>query len=174
MDAFFEILKYTIPALIVFAVVYLMLRKYMQVEYSRRKYLLYKESQKTTLPIRLTSYERIVLFLERISPDSLLVRIQDGSMNSLQFHAALLNAIRSEYEHNVAQQVYISEEAWNVVKNSKENIVQLINACAAQVSPQDPSYNLAKLILSTYEANSDSPTMAAIAFLKNEIKNYFT
>jgi hypothetical protein len=92
----------------------------------------------------------------------------------LQFHAALLNAIRSEYEHNVAQQVYISEEAWNVVKNSKENIVQLINACAAQVSPQDPSYNLAKLILSTYEANSDSPTMAAIAFLKNEIKNYFT
>ncbi|NCC98688.1 MAG: hypothetical protein EOL95_03150 [Bacteroidia bacterium] len=173
MDAFFEILKYTIPALIVFAVVYLMLRKYMQVEYSRRKYLLYKESQKTTLPIRLTAYERIVLFLERISPDSLLVRIQDGSMNSLQFHSALLTAIRSEYEHNVAQQVYISEEAWNVVKNAKENIVQLINACAAQVSPQDSSYDLAKLILSTYEQNSDSPTMAAIAFLKNEIKNYF-
>lgn len=173
MDAFFEILKYCIPALIVFFVVYVMMSKFIKREELTMRYYLLKASQKTTLPIRLSAYERMVLFLERISPESLLPRIQDNTLNSLQFHAALLSSIRAEYEHNVAQQVYLSDEAWAVIRNAKENIVQLINACASAVEPQKPSYELAQVILATYEKNEDSPTMTAISFLKNEIKTYF-
>ncbi len=174
METFLEILKYCIPALIVFFVVYVMLVKFLKREEMTNRYYLLRASQKTTLPIRLTAYERMVLFLERISPDSLLPRIQDDSLNCLQLHAALLSAIRAEYEHNVAQQVYLSDEAWAVIKNAKENIVQLINACASAVEPQKPSIELAKIILATYEKNEDSPTMAAVSFLKNEIKTYFS
>ncbi|MBQ2025902.1 MAG: hypothetical protein II215_05490 [Paludibacteraceae bacterium] len=174
MDAFFEILKYTIPALLVLAVVWVLMNKFFQQQESRQRYLLYKENQKNVTPIRFTAYERLVLFLERITPDSLLVRTQSESYTAIQLHSALLTVIRAEYEHNVAQQVYVSEEAWEVVKNAKESIVQLINACAAQVDPQGPSINLVNAILATYEKTNAAPTMVAVSFLKTELKTYFS
>jgi hypothetical protein len=174
MDAFFEILKYTLPALLVLAVVYVMQRKFFQQQESRQRYLLFKENQKNVTPIRFTAYERLVLFLERITPDSLLVRTQSEAYTAIQLHAALLTVIRAEYEHNVAQQIYVSAEAWEVVKNAKESVVQLINACAAQVDPQGPSIDLAKAILATYENSNAAPTMVAISFLKTELKTYFS
>ena len=173
MELLLQILAYLLPALVVFMVVYIMLRNFTKEENARRKYLLAKESQKTTLPIRLNAYERMVLFLERISPDSLLVRLQDDTLTALQYHASLLIDIRAEYEHNVAQQVYISDEAWSMVKNAKENIIQLINACAAKVPPEAPSAQLAQVILSTYNNSETSPTLLAISYIKNEIKKYF-
>jgi hypothetical protein len=151
-----------------------MQRKFFQQQESRQRYLLYKENQKNVTPIRFTAYERLVLFLERITPDSLLVRTQSDSYTAIQLHAALLTVIRAEYEHNVAQQIYVSAEAWEVVKNAKESIVQLINACAAQVDPQGPSVDLAKAILATYENSTSAPTMVAISFLKTELKTYFS
>ncbi|MBQ5523900.1 MAG: hypothetical protein IIT93_00080, partial [Paludibacteraceae bacterium] len=89
------------------------------------------------------------------------------------YHASLLIDIRAEYEHNVAQQVYVSDEAWSVIRNAKENIIQLINACAAKVPPEAPSAQLANVILATYNQSEDSPTLLAISFIKNEIKKYF-
>ena len=124
MDTFLEILKYTIPAVLVLVGVWVMQNKFFQQQQSRQRYLLYKENQKNVTPIRFTAYERLVLFLERITPDSLLVRTQSEAYTAIQLHAALLTVIRAEYEHNVAQQIYVSEEAWEVVKNAKESIVQ--------------------------------------------------
>ncbi|MBR2618879.1 MAG: hypothetical protein IKC81_06210 [Paludibacteraceae bacterium] len=174
MDTFLEILKYTIPAVLVLVVVWVMQNKFFQQQQSRQRYLLYKENQKNVTPIRFTAYERLVLFLERITPDSLLVRTQSEAYTAIQLHAALLTVIRAEYEHNVAQQIYVSEEAWEVVKNAKESIVQLINACAAQVEAQGPSADLAKAILATYQKSNTAPTMVAISFLKTELKTYFS
>lgn len=142
-------------------------------EDARRRYLLAKESQKSTIPIRLTAYERLVLFLERISPDSLLVRLHDSSLTALQYHASLLVDIRAEFEHNVAQQIYVSDEAWNMTKNAKENIIQMINACAAKVPPEAPAEQLANVILSVYQNDAESPATLAISYLKHEIQRYF-
>ncbi len=174
MDAFFEILKYTLPAALVIAVVWVLQHKFYQQQESRQRYLLYKENQKNVTPVRFTAYERLVLFLERITPDSLLVRTQSEAYTAIQLHAALLTVVRAEFEHNVAQQIYVSEEAWEVVKNAKESVVQLINACASQVDPQGPSVNLANAILATYQQSNAAPTMVAISFLKNELKTYFS
>jgi len=109
MELFLQILAYSIPALVVFVVVFFMLRKFTSEEDARRRYLLAKECQKTTIPVQLSAYERLVLFLERISPDSLLVRLQDSRLTALQYHASLLVDIRAEFEHNVAQQIYVSD-----------------------------------------------------------------
>lgn len=172
-DLLFNILICTIPAILVLVVVFFMLRKFFKEEDARRRYLLAKESQKTTIPLRLTAYERLVLFLERISPDSLLVRMQDSTLTALQFHASLLVDIRAEFEHNVAQQIYVSDEAWNVTKNAKENIIQMINACAAKVPPEAPASQLAQVILTIYQSEETSPTTLAISYLKHEIQRYF-
>lgn len=173
MEVFLEILKFTLPSFIMFLVVWVMMRNFTKAEDRRRKYLIFKESQKTTLPVRLTAYERLVLLMERISPDSMLVRLQQENQNALMFHAALLTDIRAEFEHNLTQQVYVTDEAWSVVKNAKESIVQLVNTCASHVKPTDSSVMLAQLILKAYETAEQSPTELAIKYLKSEIKNYF-
>lgn len=173
MDIFLQILAYTLPALVVFVLVYIVMRKFLNEEDARRRYLLAKESQKSTIPIRLTAYERLVLFLERITPDSLLVRMQDSTLTALQFHSSLLVDIRAEFEHNVAQQIYVSDEAWNVTKNAKENVIQMINACAAKVPPEAPAEQLVSVILTIYQNEEESPTSLAISYLKHEIQRYF-
>ena len=172
-NTFMEIIKYTVPVLLVLIFAYFFLRSSFKNEENRRRYDLYKSAVSIITPVRLTAYERVVLFLERIGPESLLVRVQDSNMNSLQFHSALLASVRAEYEHNLSQQVYLSKEAWTLVRNAKESIIQLINTSAASVPPQTPSYELAKVILETYQAADETPTALTINFLKSEIKNYF-
>ncbi|MBP5318637.1 MAG: hypothetical protein J6Y77_04475 [Paludibacteraceae bacterium] len=174
METFWRILEFILPTLIVVGVVVWMLSRQSAEDDKRRRYHLFRENQKTATPIRFTAYERLVLFLERISPESMLVRLQDNSQTSVQFHAALLTMVRAEYEHNVSQQVYVSDEAWTMVKNAKESIVQLINACAATVPPTNSSMDLAKTILATYEASQESPTAVAVSFLKHEVQQYFS
>lgn len=173
MDIVYEIVKIGLPSLLLLVLVYFMMNKFLSSDEQRRKYELYKSAQKETVPLRFTAYERIVLFLERISPDSLLVRMQDDRLTAIQLHATLLTAIRAEYEHNLAQQVYVSDDAWELVKNSKESIIQLINASAAQVPPGAPALDLSKVILATYEQAENTPTEVAISFLKNELKRFF-
>ena len=71
------------------------------------------------------AYERIVLFLERTQPNSILMRQNLTKMNCLQLQTTLLKQIREEFEHNVAQQLYVSREAWALVCNAKESLVKL-------------------------------------------------
>ena len=135
MDTFWSIVQVSLPALLVGGIVWLMMSKFSEQENQRRRWQLLRTTQQTALPIRFTAYERMVIFLERITPDCMMVRLQDNALTAKQFHASLLVDIRAEYEHNVSQQLYMSDEAWAVVKNAKESIVQLVNACAAQLPP---------------------------------------
>lgn len=173
MEIFLEILKYTIPACLVILIVWVMLSKFFAAEHSRQKYMLYKQIQKDIIPIRFTAYERLVLFLERISPDSLIIRTQSECATVIQYHSFLLATIRAEFEHNVAQQVYVSDEAWTMVKNAKENTVQLINACASKLDPQAPAIELAKVVLATVSNTPSLPTTVGINYLKAELKTFF-
>ena len=132
-----------------------------------------KSIANTVTPIKLGAYERLVLFLERTSPDSLIMRVQRNDMTNMDLQRALLNNIRQEYEHNYSQQLYVSNQASIVVKNAKESITQLINMSAAQVDPNENSTKLAMLIIETYYSVENPPAKIAIDFLRTELKSYF-
>lgn len=130
-----------------------------------------KEREKVLIPLRLQACERVVLFLERINPPNLLTReMQSGvSVEVLQF--ALLKAVREEYEHNMSQQLYISDESWEHVKAAKEKIVQLVNASSSKLKAQDSAVHLANEILTSgFDVNND-PVERAMKAIKSEIKN---
>ncbi len=114
-----EILKYTLPALIVFLTAVFMMRYYMNKEIRERKTDLVIRNQQTITPLRLQAYERMALFLERITPESLLMRVNQPGLTSQQLQSQLLTIIRAEFEHNLSQQIYITAQAWEVVKNAK-------------------------------------------------------
>jgi hypothetical protein len=168
-----EILKYTIPALIVFLTAYLILNKLINNEDKRRKIEAILNNQSIITPIRLQAYERMILMLERLSPQSLIIRSQKPQMTNQQLQNILLKNIRHEFEHNMAHQLYISDTAWNKIKIAKENLIKLINQNAISLKPSDPAINLSKNILEKILQPDKDPTQKAIAHLKSEIRELF-
>jgi hypothetical protein len=168
-----ELLKYTIPALIVFLTAYLILTKLISNEDKRRKVETILNNQKMFLPIRLQAYERMILMLERLSPQSLVIRTQKPNMTNQDLQSALLKSIRSEFEHNMAHQLYISDAAWEIIKSSKENLIRLINQNAISLKPDGPAIQLSKYILEKILDSDKDPLQKAILYLKTEIRTLF-
>ncbi len=173
MNILIEILKYTIPALISLIAVYFIIDRFLKGEENRRNYEIRKSVSDFITPIKLSAYERLILFLERISPESMILRIQRPGMNNIELQTALLNTIRQEYEHNLSQQLYVSDQASAMVKNAKESLVQLINVVAANVDPAGNSTELALKAIETYYSVEEPPLQVGIQFLKTEVRSYF-
>lgn len=168
-----ELAKLTIPGLLVLIATYYILNNILKNEERNRRYALRRETAKTLNPIRLTAYERLALFLERIEPSSLILRVNQGGMTAKDLHISLLTSIREEFDHNVTQQIYVSNDVWSVTKNAKESIVQLVNTCADNVPDELPSIELAKIIIERYGAIEQTPVDVALTILKNEVKAFY-
>jgi hypothetical protein len=131
---------------------------------------LLKASKSITIPMRLQAYERLILFLERISPDALLLRVKSQSRTNSDLHLALLQQIRSEYEHNISQQLYVSDEIWECVRETKERTVVLINDLSKQTRSDGDANHFAKLILDKLIEAGESPAAPTIRKLKAEAR----
>ena len=171
--AFLEILKYILPSIVVLLASYFAMKAFFENEQNKRRMDLRTSNQKLITPIRLGAYERLVILLERIQPDSMIMRLQQNGITSQKLHADLLSLIRAEFEHNLSQQVYVSNQTWEVIKSAKENTVKLINMAAAGIKPDSTSYELSKAILEMMMQANKTPSVVGIEFLKNEVRQYF-
>ncbi len=173
MNALIEFGKILIPASIVLYAAYLMVRSFIQREIELKKLEVRSRSIETILPARLQAYERMALFLERISPQNLLIRLNNPGYSARDFQKILLDEIRSEYNHNVSQQVYMSEEVWNQVKNAKEDLIILINEAASRIAIESTSIDLSKKIFEMVMDKKVDPIGHALTELKKEIQQVF-
>jgi hypothetical protein len=174
MNDFTQLIFFISPAILVAASVYMVLNKMIKNNETRRNFELQKSTRQATIPIRLQAYERFILLLERISPDSLVVRTHQNNMNCQDLHLALLAVVREEFEHNLSQQLYISIDAWATIKAAKESIVMHINESAAKTSAENPAIELARLIVESYVGEGKSNLiLSATDLLKNEAKKIF-
>jgi hypothetical protein len=169
MENLFDILKITIPAILVIVTAWLVLRSTIKTDQDRRKQELLLQNSKTITPIRLQAYERIILFLERISLESLLVRVSTPDMTATQLHSALLTTIRAEFEHNLSQQIYMTPQAWEVVRNARSNTIKLINTEMEKMPPNSTGISFSKRLLENVMEMDKEPTRAAIDYVKAEI-----
>jgi hypothetical protein len=162
-----ELLQYILPSVVVFAAVYIVLHYHLKQQREKQRIEVLLNNRKTIIPIRLQAYERLILFLERITPEALIMRYQRPNLTVFDLQTALLKAIRNEFDHNLSQQLYISNDAWKMIRNSRENVVKLINSCAEQNNPKKPAMDLSKTLLEESTGAND-PTSKAIKFLKEE------
>ncbi|MDA3882741.1 MAG: hypothetical protein PF481_05625 [Bacteroidales bacterium] len=172
MEVVIEILQITIPGLIVFFTAYYMIKTFMQNERKKQELELRSNIIKETTPIKIQAYERLVLFLERINPESLLPRTQSPSMSSGQLHADLLATVRAEFEHNLSQQIYVSSQTWGAIKQTKEHIIKIINTEASNIDPKRPASELSEAILRSIMKFEHNPIIITIEILKNEASNF--
>lgn len=169
MELLMDILKITIPALLVMLTAWLLIRSLMKNDQDKRRQELILQTSRTVTPIKLQAYERIVLFLERISLESMLVRVSSPGMSAVQLHSALLSAIRSEFEHNLSQQIYMSPQAWEVVKNARSNLIKIINSEIEKMPAKATGMEYSRKLLETIMGLDREPTRAAIDYIKAEI-----
>lgn len=173
MDAVIEFGKILIPASVVLYAAYLLVRSFLAKDIEMKKLEVRGKSLETILPMRIQAYERITLFLERISPQNLLIRLNTGTYPAKEFHQHLLNEIRSEYNHNVSQQVFMSEEIWDLVKNAKEDLTLTINDAASELNGESTSLDLSKKIIEKFMGKPVDPIAHALVELKREIQQVF-
>lgn len=173
MDVFIDLIKIVVPASVVLYAVYLIVRSFIYKEIELRKLEVRSRSIETILPARLQAYERMTLFLERISPQNMLIRLNNPAYSARDFQKILLDEMRNEYNHNASQQVYMSEELWNKIKNAKEDLTMVINEAAAAMTPESIGIDLAKKIFElTLEKKFDTVGLALVD-LKQEIQQTF-
>ncbi len=165
IDLFF----YIIPSVITGVIAYYFFREHTKNEDGRRRFLLKKDLQVNAMPLRLQAYERMALFLERISPAKLLIRVTPNSSIKEDYEALLIQSIEQEFEHNLSQQIYISDKCWSIVATAKNATIQLIRK-AGMLEKTDTANKLREVVL-TEMMERPSPSDAALSFIKEEVSD---
>jgi hypothetical protein len=164
---FLEIFLYTIPAIITGLVAFYFFREHTRNEDGRRRYLLNKKLQTESFPVRLQAYERMALFLERINPNKLLVRVGPTSNDKDSYESLLIATIEQEFEHNLSQQIYLSDKCWNIIAAAKNATIQIIRK-AGLLEKTKNADKLREVVL-TEMMEKRAPSDAALAFIKEEV-----
>lgn len=130
-------------------------------------------SQKEISPIRLRAYERLALLLERTTPEHMLLDMQIQEMTVMQVQQQLLRTIRLEFDHNLSQQIYVSDEVWDRIVHARDEMGAFVSAMAAGLPQGSSSLDYAKTLISAYNNNGDTPNSVALAALKEEAKTLY-
>ena len=173
MELVADLVKIILPAGLVLWAMYLTVSSFIKKDVVEKELAIKAEMTKMLLPIRLQAYERMALFLERISPNNLLIRLNGQTPNVVSFQQLMLSEIREEFSHNLSQQVYISDEAWTIVKNAMNETVALINLSARELAPELPAFELSKRIFEVIMEKNINPSDEALSIIKKEIRENF-
>lgn len=145
-------------------------------EEKKRRWELKRESQKMISPIRLRAYERLVLVLERTTPEHMIMELRAkdpealSTWTPLQLQQYLLQTVRAEFDHNQSQQIYVSDEAWARIIHARDEMGAFIVGIAAKIPTDASTMEYAKTLITAYASNGTTPTETALEELKNEAK----
>ena len=159
--------SYTFPAIVTGLVAYHFFNLHTKNEEGRRRYLLNKEVQKEALPLRLQAYERMTLYLERISLTKLLIRISPISIDKNDYSNALINQIEQEFEYNLTQQIYMTDECWTIIMTAKNATIKMIRKACMNEGVE--SADTMREVLLSELINKQSPSKVALGYIKNEV-----
>lgn len=162
-----------LPSVVVFLTAFYLFKQFTTARAGERVAEVRKEDRKQTLPLRLQAYERLTLFAERISPGNLVLRVHKSNMNARILQSELVATIREEYEHNMAQQVYVGDGVWAKVRQAKEETIRLVNLSYEQTGDQASSTDLSRRIFENTSRLSHTPSQEALVAIKEEVRRLF-
>jgi hypothetical protein len=172
IEIILEIIKISVPALIVFFTVHYLFKNYLQGQQQLRRQEIEKEQKSAALPLRMQAYERLSLFCERIALPTLLLRFPPADQNAKAYRLMLLLAIQQEFEHNITQQVYISSQLWEIIKAARDDAVNFISIVSEKVDQGAPASELKQALLN-YEAGRETTGLdTALLAIKKEASIY--
>ncbi len=165
-DKFLESIAYILPATVTGLIAFYMFKGLLKQQNNQKKVELLSIRKKESLPAKLQSYERLLLFCNRIQPEKLIFRVISKSEDIQSYTILLVKTIEQEFEHNLVQQLYVSDEAWNSVLSVKKLIIEEIKLISKNSNSIDEFRN--KIILNTN--NSESKIEIVNSVLRSEVK----
>jgi hypothetical protein len=168
-----DLIRYIIPAAAAIVVVVFMMRSFYNNEQKKKLLEMKMNNSKSMLPVKMQAYERLILYLERIHPDNIVVRVNRPGMTANELYQNLISDIRAEFDHNLSQQLYISNEAWQFVKSAKDETIKLMNMARGKVEKDEKSLVLTKTIFEIAMTEDVQPVDKALYFLKQEARSLF-
>jgi uncharacterized protein YcgI (DUF1989 family) len=91
----------------------------------------------------------------------------------MALQAKFLDSIREEYDHNVAQQLFVSPQGWEMVRNSKEETIKIINIAGRQMTPTSTGMDLSAKIFEIVAEVGRLPSEITVDYLKKELQELF-
>lgn len=173
MEFISDLIKILLPAGLAVLGMYLVVESMLRKQFEKSVLDMRSKNTEILLPIRLQAYERIALLLERISPHNLILRVNQQEMRVVDLQQMMIGEIREEYNHNLSQQIYMSEVSWGLVRSAVEDVISVINVAAQQIDPEAPSIELARKIFDFIINQQTEPTHKALSYLKEEIGQVF-
>jgi len=168
-----DIVKYTVAGLGVVWIAFYLLRPYLD----RNENIQLAELKKTisgqTLPLRLQAYERVVLFIERINPANMLVRMNNPDYSAAELYMLIVAELRNEYQHNVTQQIYVSPATWAIVKRLKEETLAVVNNTIKDLPETATGLEFSRAVLTHISASENNPYDAGLALIRKELEQLF-
>ncbi len=164
-------MRYAVPSVVVFITAWFLLKEFFQQENKRRHADLMSERMRISLPLRLQAYERLVLLLERMSPNNLIMRIYKPEWSASELQRQLIKSVRDEYTHNLSQQLYVSPQVWELINQAYEETLGQINSLASGMKEDATATDLSQKILETDLERS--ATEKAMQYLKSEARKSF-
>lgn len=172
MEHFWEILKYTLPSLILFLTVFFIMKGYMKNNISLQAMKLQAEKKKDTLPLRIQAYERLMLFCERINVEQLVYRMRAPNMKVKELQSTLMIAVQQEYEHNLSQQIYASGNLWKIIELAKNEVLNHIVSVAGNHSPEEDALSYSNDLIAS-KGSAHNVLDKAKEALRSEVKLLF-
>jgi hypothetical protein len=173
MEIVTDLLKILLPSALVLYAMYLTMTAFLKKQFEEKQLEQRRKQVEVALPIRLQAYERMCLFLERISPNNLIVRMNGSATRAIEFQQILMQEVREEFNHNLSQQVYMSHEAWEQIRGAQQEVITLINQAAVEVAPDATPLELSKKIFEKIIQENRNPTANALKLVKEEIQREF-
>lgn len=168
-----DLLKIILPALIVLGGMFLLVKSFLNEESEKRSLELKLKTIDKMLPLRLNAYERIIVYVERANPSNLILRNYEPGISARQLQMKSLDELRTEFEHNLSQQIYISEDAWDVVKKIKDETSILINDQTIHLPEGASGAELSRKILEKTGNMEPDPYDYATVLIKREVRQLF-
>jgi hypothetical protein len=173
MELFFEVLKYTIPALVVFATAYYLLKILLDERQRVDQAILRNDAQKITLPLRLQAYERLTLLCDRAGVINTMFRVRTPGMKVRDLRATLMLAISQEFDHNTSQQLYVSDTLWRIIQFAKNDTLTLVTTAGGDLDPDADAELLFNTLVEELE-QQDPPTLQkALLAIRTEAGQLF-
>lgn len=169
MQTALEILKYILPALIVFATVYFLMKRYLDMQYTTEMMRYQQEQAKHTMPMKFNAYERLAVYCERISIEHLAYRLSTANIDAKSLGNAMMIAVQQEYEHNMSQQIYVSSKLWQIITMAKNQVQDIITAAASDPTVGSSTAALIDKALEIQSNMGGDPIVTAKAAIKKEV-----
>jgi len=173
MEYVVDLLKIILPAGLVIYGMYIITVSFLKKEWDQKQLELKTKNVEVILPVRLQAGERLCLLLERITPNNLIRRINQGGLSATELHILLIAEVREEFSHNLSQQIYFSDETWESIRNAVEQVITLINRAYQDLNREAVGLDLAKRIFHLSMEQQNDTLAQARKNVKSEIRVYY-